>query len=137
MFFSLTLILSGCSVSNKSTSNNDNNFANNQVGSRRPDFGQPERVADVRGVIKSVVGNEVTILEINMGAGRNSQNASTSSETEVNNQQKTAISLTGDSQAPGGRYGGGPGGMEGRNPGENSGDRADMLTQLKEMSTGE
>jgi predicted small secreted protein len=33
---------------------------------RRPDFGQPEKQPDIRGVVKSVTGNAVTILKIDL-----------------------------------------------------------------------
>ena len=33
---------------------------------RSPDFGQPERQPDAMGIVKSVTGNEVTILKLDM-----------------------------------------------------------------------
>ena len=36
----------------------------NRNAFRRPDFGQPEKQADVSGLVKSITGNEVTILKM-------------------------------------------------------------------------
>jgi hypothetical protein len=94
---------------------------------RQPDFGQPDRQPDVRGVVKSIVGNEITILKIDLPS-RNSSSTPDNTATK----EKTAVNLTGS--AP---MAGGPSGMGGR-PGEDNTDtRAQMLAKLKAMSTGE
>ena len=96
---------------------------------RKPDFGQPDRQPDTRGVVKSIVGNEVVVLKIDTPT-RGNNASSTTATTE-----KTKASLSGGGMPQGGgRMGGGMGG-----PGMEGSDttRADMLAKLKEMSTGE
>ncbi len=126
---------------------------------RRPDFGQPEREADFRGLVKSVLGNEVTILKFDSSEqrpnGLNSEdgvdnegdfkNGSDSEESAA-----VAVSLTGAAGAiptgGGGRPaggmmpGGGPAAGGGRMMAGGAADsetRAQMLARLQEMSTGE
>ncbi|MDD2680617.1 MAG: hypothetical protein PHE20_00770 [Patescibacteria group bacterium] len=126
LFFVLTI--SACSVSQQSTSNS-NASENNASAVRRPDFGQPDRTADTRGIVKTIVGNEATILEVAMNSGRGT--ASSTNPTA----EKPAVSLAGGSTgAPTGRGEGGF--MGGGGPGDVSA-RSDMLANLKEMSTGE
>ncbi|MFA5184186.1 MAG: hypothetical protein WC456_01520 [Patescibacteria group bacterium] len=99
---------------------------------KRPDFGQPDRPADIRGIVKSIVGNEVTILKVDP-AGRASSTPAASPEKNASG--PAAVSLSG-ANAPSGMavgrgLGGGPGGVQ------TEGARAEMLAKLKEMSTGE
>lgn len=141
--FVCLLTLSGCSSKSTSPTNsqNSNNPATPQVGGRRnsrmPDFGQPDRSADMRGVVTSIVGNEVTVLKIANNQGRR---ASSSNETTASGTQAApAISLNGGSgRVRGGQggFGGGPDGGVGRG-GSGTTDRAAMLANLKAMSTGQ
>jgi hypothetical protein len=101
---------------------------------RQPDFGQPERQPDVRGVVKSIVGNEITVLKVEMpNRDRNS-----SSTPEQGDKAKAAVSLVGGSGGPsmGGPGMGGPG-MGGPGEEQTANSRTQMLATLKEMSTGE
>ncbi|MFA6513927.1 MAG: hypothetical protein WCT50_01385 [Patescibacteria group bacterium] len=104
----------------------------------QPDFGQPERAADVRGIVKSIVGNEANILKIERGNGR----ASSTEAMAGGSENKAAVSLTRTPGVPAGGPGGGMGGGMG-GPGGGMGgtqdatSRAAMLAALKEMSTGE
>jgi hypothetical protein len=140
LFFGLLgslLVLSACSPQQKSQTPADGKSpAGNQQGDdrmRRPDFGQPDRPADIRGLVKSIVGNEATVLKLDMGANRAS---STPENKSGSTTDKTARLSLGGSQA---MRTGGPGGMGGAGrPGEQDSDtRAQMLAKLKEMSTGE
>jgi hypothetical protein len=110
-------------------------------GQRMPDFGQPDRVPDVRGVVKSIVGNEATILKIDMKAGRGQNASSTPANGDASNtRQAPAISLSGNTRngAGGGAraWTGGAGGPGGPG-GSGTTDRAAMLERMKAMSTGE
>ena len=107
-------------------------------GQRMPDFGQPDRVPDVRGVVKSIMGNEATILKIDMKGGRGQNASSTPAGGDASNtRQAPAISLSGTNRSVdggGGRnWNGGPGGQGG----SGTTDRAAMLERMKAMSTGE
>lgn len=99
---------------------------------RRPDFGQPEAKPDVNGIVKSITGNEVVVLKVEMGQGF--KNASSTPDGTQN--RAASLSLGATAGAPG--AGGGPG-MGQRRPGGEAGteDRAQMLAKIKEMSTGE
>ncbi|MBN2885014.1 hypothetical protein JXE04_03760 [Patescibacteria group bacterium] len=127
MVIFLSLGFSACSTSKQNT-NNANVASNNVTTDRRPDFGQPERLPDVRGIVKSVSGNEATILEVEASRG-------TASSTQTTT-EKAATSLTGEMAIPtGSGQGGGFMGGGGRLADDSS--RSDMLERLKEMSTGE
>jgi len=144
------LVLSGCSQ--KSTSRgsselkatNKSNTPRNGI-MRQPDFGQPDRAADVRGVIKSIIGNEITVLKIDQ-SGRDQKASSTldnnSQENGTNTKSSVNLSLNNSAGMPGRIPGGGVGsreggGMPGDPMGQDSDTRAQMLEKLKEMSTGE
>ena len=126
VLFAVIFTLSAC---NKQSGNTDNtggaNFDNQ--GRRMPDFGQPEAPADIRGLVTSVVGNEVTILKIDrpqMGMGENSN-------LEEGEEPKASAIGTGS----GGRMPGMGGGS--RSSGADADSQAAMLERMKEMSTGE
>jgi len=139
-FLALSLVLTGCAKSSQ-TADNQAGPDNGRPGQmRQPDFGQPDRMPDIRGIVKSIVGNEVTVLKIDMPTG-----GRTASSTPKQDQagvagaaSKNAVSLVGASGVPNGVPGGGRmmGGVGG--PGEQTTEtRAQMLAKLKEMSTGE
>lgn len=137
----MLFILTACSkplVSNRTVQNKtDNPETSGTRGPRMPDFGQPNREADIRGIVKSIIGNEATILKVDMKGGRGAGVAS-STKTGADNTSETrqapAVSLNG-TRTPGDQGGrnfsGGQGG-----PGATT-DRAAMLENLKAMSTGE
>jgi hypothetical protein len=131
----LVLVLSACGTTNYVGGVN-NNPGLNEAGvnrpDRRPDFGQPKTMPEVRGLVKSVVGTEVAILKIEQA--QRGSSTPTSTETTA---RRTALSL-GGSGAPTGR--GGMGGFGGGRPDENNNsttDRTALLAQMKAMSTGE
>jgi len=142
---SLVVALAGCSVNKKDISNTGKGAAEVDrgigegipSGPRRPDFGQPDRSPDSSGIVKSIVGNEITILKVDGGFGRRSSSTTAGAALEDGDKKDSpAVSLTGSvAGRPGGMGMGMGGGQGGREPG--SGDRTAMLEALKEMSTGE
>lgn len=148
------LVLTGCSSTSSNTSNNSGTTTNTTKNSnvRRPDFGQPDRPADLRGVVTSIVGNEVTVLKIALNSGRrasstpgNANNSSTTSNTPSFSLGGGAVrgGAGGADGGPGGFVRGGTGAAAGR-PGGPGGfgvggntDRATMIANLKAMSTGQ
>lgn len=128
----LILVLSGCGTGNQTSNQAAKQKSNQAEGrpDRMPDFGQPKTQPEARGVVKSVVGNEVTILKIDQPQRATSTDSGTASSTKRNN-----LSLNGGA----GRGAGGMGMMGGeRQRGANSEtDRATLMEQMKAMSTGE
>jgi len=131
--FGLVLTLSACGTA----TNPQNNEAANDRPNRRPDFGQPDTQPEIRGLVKSVVGNEVTVLKIDQpqrGASSSTPNG------EAASTRKNSLSLGGTGNGGSGmRPGGGMGGGEARPGGEAGTDtnRTELLAQIKAMSTGE
>ncbi|MCX6797665.1 MAG: hypothetical protein NTX66_00370 [Candidatus Falkowbacteria bacterium] len=114
-----------------------------------PDFGQPKRQADIRGIVKSITGNEATILLVELPGGRGNAAGSSSTTPDGASSSSPApvVSLNiggnvgagggqGGRQGGGGGFGGG-GGRQGGGQGGAPVDRAAMLARLKAMSTGE
>ncbi|MFA6995018.1 MAG: hypothetical protein WC249_01250 [Patescibacteria group bacterium] len=148
----ILLVLTGCSSTGQNTSNNIGATANTVKSGnvRRPDFGQPDRPADLRGVVTSIVGNEVTVLKIALNGGRR---ASSTPENATNNSTTSntpSFSLGGAGAVRGGTDGGpsgfvrGTGGGGAGRPGGpgsfgagGTTDRATMIANLKAMSTGQ
>lgn len=149
LLFTSLITLSACSKSPAATNSNNQNNTNNPGakmaggrGQKMPDFGQPNRSPDVRGVVKSIVGNEATILKIDIKAGRGQNASSTPANSDASNtRQAPAISLSGAGGNGGGQGRGGFGGGQPGGPGGQGGsgttDRAAMLERMKAMSTGE
>lgn len=119
------LILTACGKKQATTDSKGDIF-------RRPDFGQPERLADISGIVKSVIGNEVTIIKIE----RPTREQSEQGESEEGEQRPTNLGTTLNGGSTGGRGMGRFGG--GHPPDEGDEDsRAAMLERMKEMSSGE
>lgn len=138
LLFGVSLTLSACSKPPVNNIQNSSNPQQNNGGprSRMPDFGQPDRPADVRGVVKSIIGNEAVILKVDMKAGRGDQNASstTGSNNIPGTRQTPSVSLNGANGNRRAFSGGGPGGQGGSGTAT---DRTAMLERIKAMSTGE
>ena len=143
VLFAFLLALSGCSKSqaNNNQKSPDTNGTQQGSGSRTPDFGQPNRPADIRGVVKSIIGNEATILKVDITGGRGGAMASSTGTASASGTRTApAISLNGGAQGgiPGGGQGGRGFGGAGGGPGTGgTTDRTAMLARLKAMSTGE
>ncbi|MFH0892441.1 MAG: hypothetical protein V1867_06715 [Candidatus Falkowbacteria bacterium] len=111
-------------------------------GFRRPDFGQPDREPDIRGLVKSITGNEVTILKIERPNLGNAEGNNESDETggaanadRPNGDRAFVVSGGaggGERRSGGFVMMGGPGGAGGAG----TTDRAEMLKQLEAMSSG-
>ena len=131
LFLLLTTFLSGCAI------NKSNKSANSNSKDRFPrvlDFGQPERRPDITGLVRTVVGNEVTIIKLERSQdGTGSRNNQESSNENNQNENVPSLSFGGNSDrmSGSGRMGR-PGG------GEMDADaQAQMLERIKEMSSGE
>lgn len=127
----LILTLSACGLNNAGNATKNENNAPRP--DRMPDFGQPKTQPEIRGVVKSVVGNEVTVLKIDQPQRATSTATSTDAST-----RKNALSLNGSANRD--AQGGTRMGMGGGRPGQNGGtetDRATLMAQMKAMSTGE
>ncbi len=142
--FASLLVLSGCSskpssANSQNTNNAQTPTASGQRNGRLPDFGQPDRPADMRGVVTTIVGNEVTVLKIAANQGRR---ASSTSENANGSTTQTVPTLSLDGSGANrvrgaqGGFAGGPDGGPGRG-GAGTTDRAAMLANLKAMSTGQ
>jgi len=130
-------ILAGCSSSNVAGSKNQPSVSGADRG-RRPDFGQPDRPADIRGIVRSLIGNEATILKIDLPSRQASstpEKGATPAREALSLSDAGAGPIGGQARMPGGDFGG-PGGRESRDS-QGSGTREQMLVRLKEMSTGE
>jgi len=119
-----SFVLSGCSGNNLENVNN-----NSSKEIKR--FEQPEDKPDVAGLVKSITGNQVTVLKIEMNGMRKS---SEEMNFEKNDDSKVKT-LTGATNI---RKMGMGMGMSGRKPEDMDDDsRSAMLEKMKEMSSGE
>lgn len=131
--------LAGCAKKQSNGENSDN--STQREFNRRPDFGQPETPADIMGIVKSVIGNEVTLLKIERPerTGQSDGNEDGSDEGEENRDRTNSAPALGG--ITGGTTGGrvpGVGGRGGfRTGGGDTDMQAQMLERMKEMSTGE
>jgi len=115
------VLLSGC----------NNKVVNNQE--REVDFGQPEERADLMGIVKSISGNEVIILKLDMPQFKNEQADTEDVVDEDSDDAAPAFGSISGSEGSGSRMGGGPG-M--RNEGEDTSEE-DRLSEIKERASGE
>ena len=108
---------------------------------RMPDFEKPAEEASVSGIVKNVVGNEVTVLKIERQGGFGNGTNSGFEVTEKKNEkeEKTqGLNITGFGGDSGGMRGGPGGGMGGGRPSETGeSDTDERLEMLKTLSTGE
>lgn len=120
----LALILTACSIKENKPADQ---------GFRRPDFGQPESRPDITGIVKSVVGNEATVIKFERPNMENGQGDEEEDREEDNVARINPVATFG-----GGGHGGGFIGMGGNRGGsQNGGDSSAFLEMMKEMSTGE
>jgi len=127
----LTFSLAGCG---KTGSKNVGNGNGGSLEFRRPDFGQPESRPDITGMVKTIIGNEVSVIKFEMPNMDNGQGGEEGGKEEDNGVRINPGATFGG----GGGHGVGFGGMGGgRGGSQNSGDRGAFLEMMKEMSTGE
>ncbi len=124
-----SFVLSGCSGNNLGNSDEKNK---KEIKS----FEQPQNMPDIAGLVKSITGNEVTILKIEMDAPDQmnlEKDPNSGSETGTESEPKA---LTGTMNMVGGGMGMGMNG--GRRPEDMDEDMGStMLDRMKEMSSGE
>ena len=132
----LLLILSACSTSSAPTATGSNGAPAPAKGGqgRRPDYGQPATPPEIRGLVKSIVGNEVDILKIDQPQRATSTDATTGSASST---RTPSLSLGGSGRGQGGGGYMGGGGRGGASGNSSSTDRAAMIARLEAMSTGE
>jgi len=94
---------------------------------KRPDFGQPKRKPEIMGIVKSIIGNEVTILKTS-GPNRNKKTTENTEDTK----QAPSVSLGANSGKTRGM-----GGMGGGSKGMDADSQAEIIKRMKNMSTGE
>ena len=135
----LLLFLSACTNKSANKFNETETVGKNSLektedfrssGPRMPDFGQPDKMPDVRGLVRSIVGNEVTILKVE---GKPNEQGSSTPE-KSGKEPSISLAIGGPGRDMGGRAGSGEPGRPGE---EDSNSRADRLAALKEMSVGE
>lgn len=135
LVFSLLMIivLSGCSQKNDNSSQAEGKSQEvNSENIKRPgvpDFERPEEEPSLRGLVKAVVGNEVTILELAMP----DRDKVMDGEGDADNNQV-------EEKAPTATFGTGTGMRSGRGMGGGDRDNVDedaRLEMMKSMATGE
>jgi hypothetical protein len=142
MVFIITMLtLTACSSKQAANQQNPDQAGPNGRGNRMPDFGQPDKQADISGLVKSITGNQVTIIKMD----RSSRGQATSTEAngangQTNNQNRSGNNLSrtisGSTGGPGGMMGGGGQRPDGQGT-QSAESRTAMLEQIKKMSTGE
>ena len=120
--FLLVFVFTACSSNGAS----DLGTVVDSEGTALENFGQPERVAEISGVIKSITGNLMTVAIVEKQAGDN-DTEETRGDTAV------AVGVT-TTNIPGSGSGGGGGGTGSR---DSSVSDADRLEKLLERSTGQ
>lgn len=128
LFLSLPFLLSACSLNND---NNNENLVNEDF--KKPDFGQPEEDPDIRGMVKSITGNQVTVLKINSEMRNNRENIASSSKKNEEGEETFSLNGNMPTSGPGGGMPGG--GM--RAGFAEGGEREDLMASLSEISEGE
>lgn len=134
LFLFLTVSLSACSVSkNENTENSVSNFKDIS----KPDFESPEEDPDLRGLVKSITGNEIVVLKLNTEESKRETTDKNEDKPELDEDKAEAFSLGTDNErsVPGS---GGGGGMRGGPEGmANSGQRDSLTSMLEKFSGGE
>lgn len=120
--FLLIFVFTACS----SDSVSDSGTVVDSEGTVLENFGQPEREAEINGVIKSISGNLMTVAIVEKQAGDNT-------EEETTGDTAAAVGVT-TTNIPGSGGGGGGGGT---GSGDSSVSDADRLEKLLERSTGQ
>lgn len=140
ILLAIIILITGCNQSiQENTPAQTQNTPQNMERFQRPDFGQPERTPDIMGIVKSVVGNEVTILELatpNFNRNQNVEQTKPAGQTGETGQTGQAPTLSLGTNT-GGFPGGGRGGFGGSRTTGTAEDQAAMIEKLKERSVAE
>ncbi|MCK4919078.1 MAG: hypothetical protein KAS01_01695 [Candidatus Pacebacteria bacterium] len=127
--FLATFILFGYVWQNSNRQNENNKISGNN---RFADFERPEEKVDISGIVKTVIGNEVTVLKIERRAFAENNNTEEGDENIDNQKEQRPASGTGGGMG----MGMGMGGAQ-LNTETNDVDIAARLEILKSMSTEE
>jgi len=100
----LLILVTGCSVQDKNSSNQED-----QARVKGENSNIPETKADIVGIVKSMIGNEITIIQIDMEAMREQMMADKESTGDDIEEKKENNFVSGQSggMGPGMRGGGG------------------------------
>lgn len=99
---------------------------------RRADFGQPQKMPDIQGLVSDIVGNEVTVLKIERAQANNEGVDEKVKNEDDDSQSGKTITMSGGAMpGMGGR------GMGGGRPDMDEDAQAQMLERIKSMSTEE
>ncbi len=121
------MVISGCS--NTATNTDTNGVTDNKNGGQPQMMNnRPDREADITGIVKSMVGNEVTITQVDMTAIREQMKANLPEGAETQTGATNNFVAGSGGQMPGGGMRGAGGGR----PGEGMGN-SDMREQMNEM----
>jgi len=128
----VVMVTSGCD--NATTVTDTNNTANTTNGQQQQMMdNRPDREADVSGIVKSIVGNEVTVTQVDMDAIREQMMANSTGETgteaETGTKTNNFVAGSGGQMPP---SGGGMGGPPGGGPG-GEGSNSDLRDQMNEL----
>lgn len=131
------LVLAFISLSACSSQNTDKPADSGQFREfKRPDFGQPEEPADIRGLVSDKVGNEIKVLKIEQPPRGGEERTGPVSEADEEDNGGQALSISGTgTRMPG--MGGGPGMRGGERPVMDEDAQTRMLERMKEMASGE
>jgi len=143
LLFIAIFVISGCA---NSSANSGLAPVADKNGFKRPDFGQPDRKADINGIVKSIVGNEVVLIKFERPNRDNG--APDNNQADQGGQFNQVRVLGGSGQGGGARpsggftRGGGEGGFARGGTGGAAGatdaeSRVIMLERIKSMSSGE
>ncbi|MDD2656808.1 MAG: hypothetical protein PHQ18_04575 [Patescibacteria group bacterium] len=135
----LVFFVTGCSNNTSVNGDSASTTTNNKTGQFQ-DPNMPERNVDISGVVKSMVGNEVTITQIDMEKIREKMMESRQASGDTNTDPAVFVGTRGTGMGPGGGMMGGMGG--GTPPGEANSEEAtarnEMMAELtKEYSLGD
>lgn len=133
----LSLSLTACTNNNQAVDDSINNSsAVRPDGMKRPDFGQPDREADIRGLVGSITGNEVTILKIERPQfNREQEDSQEKEENSEEDASQTTFGINSGGRMPG--MGGRGGRMGGTRPELDDDVKEQMMERIKEMATGQ
>ncbi|OGH84986.1 MAG: hypothetical protein A2493_01380 [Candidatus Magasanikbacteria bacterium RIFOXYC12_FULL_33_11] len=134
-FFLLTLAIVATGCSSISYTSTDEQNTQNRIS----DINMPEKQADIVGIVKAMVGNEVTITQIDMDKMRESIAASRSdSQTSSNGEGSSNNFIAGTGEGTFRGTGMGPGGGMGPGVSADSEERNQAISEMmKEYSAGD
>ena len=128
--------VTGCGNNTSVNGDSESTTTNNKTGQFQ-DPNMPERNVDISGVVKSMVGNEVTVTQIDMEKIREKMMESRQASGDTNTNPTVSVGTRGTGMGPGGGMMGG-----GIPPGEANSEEAtarnEMMAELtKEYSLGD